>query len=489
MTSSLLKLAVQRLGADAVTNAFDAKQWDVLRYEWPAWALPEQLEPGTPSASSPRDDWDVWLMLAGRGSGKTRAGSEWVRKFAYDNPGCRIALIARTAGDVRTTMIEGPSGIMAVSPPWFMPVHNPSSAKITWPNGSIALHFSAEEPKGLRGPQFSAAWCDELAAWPTLKNEDGEPGIPNAWTQLQYGVRMPGKRTPIIVTTTPRPLPIVRDLVKHPRTVVTKWTTFDNADNLAEGFVDRMKAQSTTRMARQELYAEILDDVPGALWSRATLESCRRDARPDSFRRVVVAVDPSGGHDAQNDEQGIVVAALGQDGHAYVLEDCTCKLTPDGWGRVAVAAYARHGADRLCFERNFGGEMVEHVIKTAARTMGLMVATKEVSASRGKVVRAEPIAALYEQGLVYHVGSFPALEDQLCLFTPDGDFQKSPDRADALIWALTELMLKDRVTLGAAPVVSPNATRTTSTRPLAEDDDDDDARSNLIQHRGGRFER
>jgi phage terminase large subunit-like protein len=387
-----------------------------------------------------------WTLLAGRGFGKTRTGAEWVRQKAYDNPGCLIVMIARTAADVRTTMLEGPSGLLSISPPWFEPHHEASKCKLTWPNGSVALHFSAEEPKGLRGPQFHFAWCDELAAWTTRADEDGEPGIPGAWSQLQYGLRMPHAKPRVLITTTPRPVRIIRELIKDPQSVVVRGSTFDNEDNLAPEFIARMKDKHAgTRFGRQELYAEILDDVPGALWTRANLDELRRDKHPD-LARIVVAVDPSGGHTEDNDEQGIVVAALGVDGHAYVLADRTCRLSPDGWGRRAVIAYSEFAADRLVYEQNYGGEMCEHVIGTAAKALQVRPATKMLHASRGKVVRAEPVAALYEQGKVHHVGAFEELEDEQCRFTPLG-YDGSPNRVDALVWALTELMLHEPVTI------------------------------------------
>ncbi len=453
MSESILAKALRKHTPQGIVNSLPERLHALFLSQWEIRALPEQLEPGTPYASSDRIDWFIWLMLAGRGSGKTRAGAEWVRNFAYTHPGCRIALVARTAGDVRTTMLEGPSGLLSISPPWFMPVHNSSSAKVTWPNGSIALHFSAEEPKGLRGPQFHAAWCDELAAWPTLKNEDGEQGIPNAWTQLQYGIRMPSVRTKVIVTTTPRPTPVIKQLVKNPACVVTKWSTFDNKANLSADFIARAHAIEHSRMGRQEIHAEVLTDVPGALWTDSILDACHVETHP-MLRRIVVAVDPSGGHGEENDEQGIVVAGLGMDGTVYVLRDATVKLSPDGWGKAAVNAYVQYSADRIVYEKNFGGEQVEFVIKTAARDMGVKVASKFVQASRGKVVRAEPVAALYEQGHVKHVGYFSDLEEQMRSFTPDGKFLDSPDRVDALVWAVTELALHDHVTLGDAPVVS-----------------------------------
>jgi phage terminase large subunit-like protein len=386
------------------------------------------------------------MVLAGRGFGKTRTGAEWVRSKTLKHPGCHIALVAPTAADVRDVMVQ------AIITPWKggalheVPQYEPSKRSVRWANGSRATTYSADEPERLRGPAHAFAWGDELCSW----------RYPDAWDQLQFGLRE-GSGACALVTTTPKPTPLLKRILKTPTTVITKGSTFDNAANLDESAIDDIKRQyEGTRLGRQEIYAEILDDVPGALWTVGMLESGRVDACPVELRRVVVAVDPSGGDKETNDEQGIVVVALGTNGHGYVLEDCTCKLTPDGWGKVAVRAYQRHSADRIVFEKNFGGAMVEHVIAMAAKDLRIKVTTKEVQASRGKVVRAEPVAALYEQNRVHHVGYFKELEDQMCHFTPTGEFEESPDRADALVWALTELMLGEpRAAFGDVPFRAP----------------------------------
>jgi predicted phage terminase large subunit-like protein len=420
----LIRQVVRRAGPLGALAVLSAEEAAALEFAWEVWARPEQLPPP--------GDWLVWLLLAGRGFGKSRTGAEWSRGKAQSLPGSHGALLAPTAADARDVMVKA---LLECTHPQEGLRYEPSKRALHWANGTSATVYSAEEPDRLRGPQHHWAWCDELAAWPYAEE---------AWDMLQMTMRL-GEQPQACVSTTPRPIPLVRRLIADPGTVITRGSTFDNAANLSEAFIDAVRERyEGTRLGRQELYAEILDDVPGALWTRAVLESARVRACPVGVRRVVVAVDPSGGHDAENDEQGIVVAALGQDGHAYVLEDCSCKLSPEGWGRRAVEAYLKHSADRLIWERNFGGEMVDHVIKTAARQQRVAVATREVRASRGKVVRAEPVAALYEQGKVHHVGTFPQLEDQLCLFTPAGDFDKSPDRADALVWALTDLMLGEQ---------------------------------------------
>jgi len=347
-------------------------------------------------------------------------------------------------------MVEGESGLLAVcwagdrtndGTPLGRPQYEPSKRRLTWANGAIATLFSAEEPERLRGPQHDRLWCDELAAWKYLRE---------TWDMAMFGLRL-GDNPRTCVTTTPKPLPLVKEIAKDARTVVTKGSTFDNASNLAPTFLKAIREKyEGTRLGRQELNAEILDDLPGALWNREIIDQHRVKAIPD-MQRIVVAVDPSGtkGESDEGDDIGIVVAGKGVDGRGYVLADHTCKLSPDGWGRRAVAAYHggwsstpdEHKADRIVAERNFGGAMVEHVIKTIDRS----AAYKEVTASRGKVARAEPVAALYEQGRVSHCGSFPELEDQMCQIDASGFIgEGSPDRADALVWALTELMLEDQ---------------------------------------------
>jgi predicted phage terminase large subunit-like protein len=391
------------------------------RAKWLATARPSQITPG--------GDWRTWLVLAGRGFGKTRLGAEDVAWYAATHPGHQIAVVAPTFNDVRGTCFEGVSGLIACAPRELIEDYNRTNQELKFTNGAMIRGFSAEKPDRLRGPQFHRAWCDELAAWQH----------PDALDQLRFGLRL-GVNPRMIVTTTPRPTPMVRNLIAQPGTIITRGSTFDNAANLApEALADLRARLEGTRLGRQELYAEMLDDLPGALWARDAFDMHRVAAPPD-MARVVVAVDPSGtaGASDTGDSIGIVVAGKGIDGRAYVLADRTCKLSPDGWGRRAVDAYREHGADRIVAERNFGGAMVAHVI----RTVDPRVSYKEVTASRGKVARAEPVAALYEQGRVSHIGGLSDLEDQLCAFGPDGYAgEGSPDRADALVWALTELML------------------------------------------------
>lgn len=387
---------------------------------------------------APDGDWQNWLILAGRGFGKTRTGAEWVREQVKLGVS-RIHLIAPTASDARDVMVEGESGLLSVcwskdrtvnGDPLGRPSYEPSKRRLTWANGAMATLFSAEEPERLRGPQAAAMWADELAAWKYARE---------TWDMAMFGLRL-GDKPRTCITTTPKPIPLLREIMKDPRTVITKGSTFDNAANLAPTFLGAIRDKyEGTRLGRQELEAEILDDLPGALWTRDMLDKTRVKTVPD-LQRIVVAVDPSGtrGGSDDGDEIGIVVAGKGIDGRGYILADRTCKLSPDGWGRRAVGAYREFKADRIVAERNFGGAMVEHVI----RTIDAKVAYKEVTASRGKVARAEPVAALYEQGRVSHVGSMPELEDQLCNIAPEGFAgEGSPDRADALVWALTELLV------------------------------------------------
>lgn len=420
-----------------------------LTTHWPFWARPDQLLPQGP-------DWSTWLILAGRGWGKTRTGAESIRSLVCGPTPMaagsyrRIAIVAETAADARDVLVEGESGIMGIHPKDFRPNYQPSKRRLTWPNGAIATLYNATEPDQLRGPQHDAAWCDELAKWAYARE---------TWDQLQFGLRL-GIMPRSIVTTTPRPIPVLKEILLDESTFTTKGNTLDNEANLARRFIDRIyKKYGGTRLGRQELEAEILDDLPGALWLRSYFDP--PDGSPHrgrvlakdlpTFKRVVVAVDPSGtkGKEDSGDEVGIVVAGVDEYDHGYVLADRSVKAGPAEWARVAVGAYHEFSADAIIGEVNYGGAMVESTI----RTQGANVNFRAVHATRGKVVRAEPVSALYEQGRVHHViGAdikdkdgigLSALEDQLCLFSPRGYAgEGSPDRADALVWAFTELMLK-----------------------------------------------
>ena len=338
--------------------------------------------------------------------------------------------------------------LLKISPPDMMPKVRYKPVRLIWPNGAEALGYNGTEPDQLRGPEFDTAWVDELAKYRYARE---------LWDMLQFTMRR-GDDPRVLATTTPRPIPVLREIMANPSTAITRGSTMENKDNLAEAFISAVVDKyAGTRLGRQELDGEILDDVPGALWTRTMIDRTYCDVLPE-MARVVVAIDPSGTNGADDgDEVGIVVAGRGVDGRGYVIEDLTCKLSPDAWARRAIEAYYRHKADRLVAERNFGGAMVQSVVRTADRN----VSFKEVTASRGKTARAEPIAALYEQGRISHVRGLADLEDQMTLMTMAGYAgEGSPDRVDALVWALTEAMLAhqaDRAPqqLEVIPVQSP----------------------------------
>lgn len=389
--------------------------------EWRDIARPEQLPPD--------GRWLTWAFIAGRGAGKTRSAAEWVNEKAQENPGCRIALVGRTPADVRDVMIEGDSGILTIAPGDSKPVYQSTKRRLTWPNGSTAYAYSAEVPAQLRGPQHHFAWCDEPAAWTDARKGDT---LDTAWNNLMLGLRL-GQSPRCVATTTPKPVALIRTILDRGSTVVTRGTTYDNLANLAPSFREEvLGTYEGTRIGRQELLGELLEDVEGALWTLAMIDADRVKSYPD-LSRIVVAVDPSGGSGPNNDEQGIVIAGLGVDAEVYILADRSCRLSPHGWASRAIGAYREFDADRIVAEVNYGGEMV-------ASTIGQVdaaVPVKVISASRGKVQRAEPVAAAYEKHRVHHVGPLAQLEDQMTTWTPqDGT---SPDRLDALVWAVTEL--------------------------------------------------
>jgi len=416
MTSLAASLASSPRRAEILASLTAAERRRLVHC-WPVWARLDQLPPS--------GAWQRWLILAGRGWGKTRTGAEWVRDRALRDPGCRVALVARTAADVRDVIVEGESGILAVHAPSERPTWEPSRRRLTWPNGSMATTYSADVPDQLRGPQHHYAWADELASWER----------PDTWDQLIFGLRL-GTSPQVVVTTTPRPTPIIRALLTAPGTVVTRGRTLDNRANLAPGVVaDLQRRYGGTRLGRQELDGEVLTDTPGALWTWERIDAARVAAAPQ-LRRVVVAIDPAVSAGETSDETGIVVCGIGFDGRGYVLEDASGKYSPDGWARRAVHLAAEHQADRIVAEVNNGGALVEHTLRTVDRA----VAYKAVHASRGKATRAEPVAALYEQARVSHLGRLDALESQMTGWDPSTS-TKSPDRVDALVWALTELMV------------------------------------------------
>lgn len=387
-----------------------------LAFHWPFWARPEQLEPD--------GDWTYWLIMAGRGWGKTRTGAETVRSWVRTID--MVNLIGATVDDARDIMIEGESGILAVCPDDERPEYKKSERKLVWPNGAISLIFTADEPERLRGKQHKAIWADEMAAW----------RYQEAWDQAKFGLRL-GDRPRAIVTTTPRPVRNVVELVNDSVTHVTRGTTYDNRANLAPAFFEAIvKRYEGTRLGRQELRAELLLDVPGALWTRESIQHLPRSSAP-LMERVVVGIDPAISSQDNSNETGIIVSAKGNDGHGYVVADRSGIYSPREWAMEAVAAAREFQADCIVAEVNQGGEMVTQTI----RSVDPNAHVKAVRASRGKYIRAEPISALYARGLVYHLELLEALEDQMCTFTPDHDRSKdgSPDRLDALVWGMTEL--------------------------------------------------
>ena len=399
-----------------------------LQHDWGFWARPEQLEPD--------GNWNTWVALAGRGWGKTRAGAEWVRHRIRSGDKI-VHCVAPTKGDVRRVMVEGDSGLLNVC--WEgdetyrgkhigFPIWSPTNNSLTWENGAKAVFFSAEDPERLRGPQAYSAWCDELCAWRNAQD---------TWDMMMFGLRL-GRHPKVFVTTTPKTTKLIRTILNDENTVVSKGSTYDNAANLAGTFLDAVrKTYEGTRLGRQELYAEILDEASGALWNRGLLAKCEveKDEVP-TLNRIVVAIDPAVTANAESDMTGIIVAGVDVNGTAYVLEDHTGRYTPQQWASKAIQLYRDHMADRIVAERNQGGDMVRHTLHTEDET----VPVKLVHASRGKMARAEPVSALYEQGKVKHVRGLNDLEDQMVQWEPLGSIG-SPDRLDALVWAITDLSL------------------------------------------------
>ena len=404
---------------EAATFELEMQKGELL--PWREIARPEQL--------MPEGDWFTWAFIAGRGAGKTRSAAEAVIEVAKI-PNLRIALVGRNPADVRDVMVEGDSGILACARGMQLE-YEPSKSRLTFPNGTKCYIYSAEVPSKLRGPQHHFAWADELSSWNDAHKGDA---VDTAWNNLVLGLRL-GQKPQVIVTTTPKNNRLTKTIMQRASTIITRGSTYDNLDNLAPVFREQvLSSYEGTRIGRQELMGELLEDIEGAMWSNKMLEEALVDSVPD-MARIVVAIDPSGGDGEGNDEQGIIVAGKGVDGLYYVLDDRSCKLTPQGWASRAVAAYHEYEADKLVAEKNFGGDMVAAIIKQVDTN----VAFKMVTASRGKMQRAEPVAALYEQGKVKHVKGLEKLEAQMTNWTPsDGS---SPDRMDAMVWALTELAL------------------------------------------------
>lgn len=420
----LRRKIVTRLSQD-VRNGLD--------FQWDFKGRSEQLPP--------EGDWRVWMIMAGRGFGKTRAGAEWVRMIAERYPDARIALVSSSLAEARAVMVEGESGLLAIFPPTDRPRFEPSLHRIRFTSGAQAQLFSAAEPESLRGPQHSHAWCDEIGKWP-LSYERAT----RCWDNLLLGMRL-GRDPRIAVTTTPRAVPLVRRLVSQAQdgneVAITRGETDDNAMNLPQRFIDAISTEfGQTQLARQEIHGELLEDIEGALWTRSLIEEAREYGSVPQTARIVVAVDPPAS--ANGDECGIIVAALGVDGIARVLADCSMSgAAPAQWAQRVADTARQWNADRVVAEANQGGAMVESVLRAADEALPI----KLVHAATGKVARAEPVAALYAAGRVRHVGMFARLEDQLCGLLVGGTYAgpgRSPDRADALVWAMSELLLGRR---------------------------------------------
>ena len=422
-TSSLAELMALLPASERkrhLASLTDAQAVELL-WDWRFWARPKQL--------APPGDWDTWIIRAGRGFGKTRSGSGWVHERAMALPGRWIALVARNAADARDYMIEGPGGFLKNTNPKDRPVFEVSKRRLSWPNGSWATIYTDEDPDQARGFSGDTAWLDEFAKY---KNPV------DVWDNLSFGMREPsGDQPRKVITTTPRPLAILRRIEKDPRTVTVVGSSHENRANLdPKWFSETLARYQGTRIGRQEIEAEILDDTPGALWNRRNLDEYRvRIADVPPIARLVVAVDPAVTSGDSADETGIVVVGMDEKKRAYVLEDATLRGSPDQWARRAVSMYRKFEADIIVGEVNNGGEMVGHTIRTIDPTIPF----KGVSATRGKYVRAEPAAALFEQGRISMVGVLPELEDQMISFTPelaaDRKPGESPDRVDALVWA------------------------------------------------------
>jgi len=442
-----LAQTVAELPEDEQAEALEGLDPEVLLYDWQFWARPEQLEPDD-------DFWTIWAIVAGRGMGKTRTGAEWVRDKAKA-PGTRVALVARTSADGRDVMVEGESGIMNICAPSEQPTYSPANRRIKWPNGSIATTFSADVPDQVRGPQFHYAWCDEMAAWPHIPGLDGA----TAWDNVQIATRL-GTRPKILATTTPKRLPAMQDLLKREGkdVIVTRGSTMDNAGNLGAAYLNFIYGlYAGTRMEQQELYGVMLDDVEGALWDDDLISRARVSAVPIGLPLKVIAVDPSVAEDPK-DECGIIVA--GASGgrnltarHAYILEDASVHGSPDVWANRVVEMWEKWKCPVIA-ETNQGGALVKRMI----HSINANVPVFEVKARQGKAVRAEPVILKYDQRKVHHVNYLGELESQLTSWVP-GETKKSPDRLDALVYAVIALLVEPPKALGGGPLRAKSAAR------------------------------
>lgn len=408
---------IKRLG-EALKKELARRKRAELRYDWSVCARKTQRIPTS-------DHWQTWLILAGRGFGKTRTGAETVRQLVMTKQVRYVGLIGQSMVEAASVMVQGESGLLNVFPPEDRPIFSPSGQKIFFKNGAVATLFGGNTPERLRGPQFDLVWIDEFAKF---RNPE------ELYNQVMLCLRL-GMHPRCIITTTPRPFPLLEKLLTDETTVVTRGSTFDNAENLAPTYIAQMKSTyAATRLGAQELYAEILSEREGALWNRSMIRY--KVPMNENWRRIVIAIDPATTHHDQSDETGIMVVGLHDDGCVYVLDDLSGRLPPTEWGTRVTEAYWSYKADRVVAEVNKGGDLVERVVKS----IDSHIAYKAVRATRGKVVRAEPVASLYEQGKVFHVRPLAALEQQICDYVPNRT-AKSPDRMDALVWAITDLML------------------------------------------------
>ncbi len=413
---------------EQILSTFREEEVLALRQDWFLSARREQFPP-------PHDNWFIWVCMAGRGWGKNWTGANWIINEHQFGGARNSAIVAATAADLRRSCVEGPSGILAIAPSWFRPDYKPTQSKLVWPNGSETQLYTSEKPERLRGPNHDRAWCDELSYWRYVHQ---------AWDNLMMTMRY-GSHNKCVITMTPRPIEIVKRLELREKegndTVFSRGSSYENLGNLSGEFAETIKKYKGTHLERQEIYGEYTGEVDGALWSRALIDQNRREEVPAKLTRIVVGVDPSiqGGEYA--DEAGIVVVGLvgGKDAHAYVLGDYSLKGTPAVWARKVAQVYHHHEANLIVAEKNQGGEMVSEVLKNVDPNMPI----KLVHASKGKVARAEPVALLDEQHRIHHIGVFPEMEDEMCMFVP-GDMKESPNRVDARVWAITDLLVKSK---------------------------------------------
>lgn len=413
---------------DMLLEKFQDTELSQMRNDFFLSARKEQIPP--------LGNWFIWIIMAGRGFGKTFSGANWIIDEHIQGEAKNSAIIAATAADMRRFCIEGPSGVMAQAPNWFYPDYQPSKSKLIWPNGTETQLYTSEKPDRLRGPNHDRAWCDELSYWRYLED---------AWDNLMMALRY-GQNVKAVVTMTPRPVKAVRELLKREGqdVVVTRGSTMDNKENLSDIFLKNIQDQyGGTRKGRQEIQGELLEEAEGALWSHGLLDLYRVSETPQ-LTKTSVAIDPSTTGGEKADEAGIMVGGKDKFGHGYLLADYSRRASPQKWAEKAVEAYDFHEANDIVAEKNQGGEMISSMI----HNINPHIKVHLVHASKGKVARAEPVSMLDEQGKLHHVGSFPALEDEMCNFVP-GDINESPNRVDARVWLFTHLLIGRKGRAGA----------------------------------------